>query len=119
MFKLEDKLAALDVREAAAMPGDGERDAVAALHWGSDEAERELFAASNRRELALWRDLLPAKRVLQRAGWGVWFVDAKGRFAGGRRTAWIAVGSKTVDVETFRLMAERERRLAAAETRAA
>ena len=62
--------------------------------------------------------LLIDKRLLQRAGFPVFYVDAKGRFAG-RRTAWIAVGGKTVDVETFRLMAERERRVAADKTKAA
>jgi hypothetical protein len=118
MSKLENKLAALDVWEDAAIPGEGERDAAAALHWGTDEAERALFSSNNEREMRLWPgSLLRDKRLLQR-DFPVFYVDAKGHFAG-RRTAWIAVGSKTVDVETFRLMAERERRIAAAKTGAA
>src|SRR5262245_16970351 len=111
MSSLDAKLAALEHRQAAALPAEGERDQLAQPVWsGEDDA---LTAENNARELRLWGDLLPAKRRLQRMGLGVWYTDAAGRFAG-RKTAWINVGGKVVNVEQFIETAERARRVAAA-----
>jgi hypothetical protein len=96
----EDKLATLDSGGEAfgadAVPPSeesGERDSEAALFWaGTNPDEQAFYAANSTRELEMWGlELLQAKRVIQRGGDGVWFVDAKGRWAG-RRTAWISCG---------------------------
>ena len=84
------------------------KDEDADLFWGTNAADRELFAASNKRELGLWHGLIVEKRTLQRAGFGVWFTDKRGTYTG-KRGPWIAVGKAVVSHAEFRAMAARHR----------
>lgn len=75
--------------------------------WDGDEndycTDQKLFEENNARERALWGDLLGPKRILQRRGFGVWWVDREARL--------INVGTKIVSVIEFIEMAAREQRL--------
>lgn len=66
-------------------------------NWRSDEYDPVLFAENNDRELALWGDLLPAKRILQRRGFGVWWASHAQRR--------VNVGDRVVSVAEFKRMA--------------
>ncbi|MFO1160082.1 MAG: hypothetical protein U1E60_14665 [Reyranellaceae bacterium] len=93
---------------------DGEvGDSDADLFWSGDanDPANELYRANNRREAALYPgDLLPLKRALQRAGYGVWWVKP------GKR---INVGDRVMSVDEFRDMARRVRREARLAAKAA
>ncbi len=117
MSNLEDRLAALDVRDDAAAPAEGEKDAGAELFWPVDDRDPDaaLYRENNDRERRLYdfggASLLPWRRIIQRRGFGVWFVTEDGRFAG-RQTNWLRVGDKVIPVAELRALAERAARLA-------
>jgi hypothetical protein len=67
------------------------------------EYDPVLFAENDERELRLWGDLIPAKRILQRRGFGVWWVD--------REAGLINVGDRTVSVSEFEIMSALHARL--------
>jgi len=67
----------------------------------------ELRAENDARELKLWGRLLPAKRVLQRRGFGVWWADRKRRR--------INVGDQVVSVTEFKRMAALHQRISGIE----
>jgi hypothetical protein len=81
----------------------GQYEALVPDGWDDDGTDAALFAENNEREQKLWGDLLPAKRVLQRRGFGVWWADkAKRR---------INVGEQVVSVTEFKKMAALHKRL--------
>jgi hypothetical protein len=89
----------------------GVRDEEADLYHSGSDADAAFFSENNAREAVMWKGFLGDKRVLQRAGFGVWFVTAKGEFAG-KHTQHIAVGKAVVTHAVFRAWADRTRRAA-------
>lgn len=77
----------------------------ALIPYGLDDNENDaaLFAENNAREKKLWGKLLPAKRILQRRGFGVWWAD--------RAKRRINVGDQVVGVTEFKRMAALHKRL--------
>jgi hypothetical protein len=71
------------------------------------EYDPVLFAENNAREQALWGDLIPAKRILQRRGFGVWWID--------REAGVINVGDQHVSISEFNVMAALHARIAGIE----
>lgn len=67
------------------------------------EGERQLRADNDERERKLWGDLLPAKRVLQRRGFGVWWHNKRKRL--------IHVGDQVLSIKQFKRMAALHKRL--------
>jgi hypothetical protein len=66
-------------------------------------ADVAMYADNNNRERELWGDLLPAKRVLQRRGFGVWWANQRKRL--------INVGTQTLSVNQFKQMAALHKRV--------
>jgi len=86
------------------------KDEEAALYHSGSDADVALYSDNNKREATMWHGLIVDKRTLQReGGFGVWFVDAEGKFAG-KRTQHIAVGKAVVTHAEFKAWAARQRR---------
>jgi hypothetical protein len=95
-------------REAkAAAEAASEADATdddAGLFWSGNpnDQSNDLYRQNNERERRLWGNLIADKRVVQRMGLGVWYVDKAKKL--------VNVGDRTVTEDELRAMAMRERR---------